>query len=102
MTQEYMPTDDAITVRLLRRDGSEIGSGKSVEEIVERHRADLKCAHLGYANLSGANLEFAYLVGTDLRGADLRGANIRGAKTDLQEQDETLSGVAEHRKERES
>lgn len=71
---------------LFRRDGSEIGTGKSIEEIVERHLSDF----------CGADLS-----GVDLRDTDLRDAHLKGAKTDLQEQDETLSGVAEHREEQE-
>ena len=79
---------------MFRRDGSEIGTGESVKEIVEENSADLWNADLWNANLGGAdlrdadlrnaNLRKANLGGTDLwdanlGGADLRGANLGGA-----------------------
>ena len=83
-----------MNVKLFRRDGSEIGTGESVREIVEENRADLvnanlrsanlRSANLGGANLVGADLGntdlvYADLVNADLGGADLVGANLRNA-----------------------
>ena len=47
---------------------------KTVKQLVEENKANLRGA-----DLQGANLRDATLRGADLRGADLRGANLRGA-----------------------
>ena len=59
---------------LRRLNGKLIGTGNTINEIVEANKADLS-----YANLNGANLFRADLRGADLRGADLFRANLRGA-----------------------
>ena len=68
-----------MNVKLFRRDGSEIGTGESVKEIVEENRADLVNADLVYANLRNANLRNANLVNANLRSADLGNADLGGA-----------------------
>jgi hypothetical protein len=63
-------------MKLLRRDGTEIGEGESLREIAIAEKADLSWANLSGADLSGANLSGADLSGANLSRANLSGANL--------------------------
>ena len=66
---------------------------KTLKEVVEKNKADLREANFGEANLWGANLREANLWGADLWGANLWGANLWGAKIKITQKEDIIKGL---------
>ena len=66
---------------------------KTVKQLVEENKANLRDAYLQGANLQGANLQGANLRGANLRDASLRGANLLDAKITKLQIDSIIQGM---------